>query len=121
MSQIAMNPAAPLSARAYNLIRAEVQRTGEPAHDGMDDRTKVICHSRDWLRGRELQRITRRLSHKHRPLWRALDAVATAWGMLWAITVGGCWIEMGERLGLWIYIGDRPRKSRQHGRRRCAR
>lgn len=35
-------------------------------------------------------------------LKRLRSAIETAWAMLWAITAGKCWVEMGETAGLWV-------------------
>lgn len=78
---------------------------------GMDDRTRLICRSRNGFAGRRLAEIRRMLDDKQGPLRRAIRAVQDAWGVLWAITAGGCWVEMGERLGLWLYVGPRKEKE----------
>lgn len=70
----------------------------------MDDRTKIICRSRDRLRARMLHSIVnpppKRLIH------RVKDMLELIWAYFWAITFGGVWIEMGENAGLWEYVGD---------------
>lgn len=43
-------------------------------------------------------------------LKRLCRGVENAWAMVWAITAGKCWIEIGERLGLWEAINDEDQR-----------
>lgn len=73
-------------------------------HPQMDDRTKVICHSRDRLRAQLLRAIVN--PPRRSLMWKVKDAVEMAWAFVWALTFGGVWVEMGERLGLWERVDN---------------
>lgn len=96
---------APLSAEAYNQIREEIHRSAEAARTRMDDRTRIICKSRNGFMGRSLAYM--RTPYKRGPLQRLAAALENAWAMLWAIW--HCWPEMGETLGMWVDL----RKERE--------
>lgn len=81
------------------VIRGQIEGSGAAP---MDDRTRVICRSRNNLLADRLRWLETPLCRG--PVKRALDALENAWAMIWAI--GHCWPEMGERLGLWERIED---------------
>lgn len=86
---------------------------------GMDDRTRVICRSRNGFAGRRLAEISRMVHADKGPIRKGVCAVQNAWAMLWAVTAGGCWVEMGERLGLWMYVGPGKEKRDAAESRPC--
>ena len=73
---------------------------------GMDDRTKLICKSRDRYAGKRLKAIHEMVCGKRGMMHRIARGVETVWAFVWAVTIGGVWIEMGERLGLWEKIEE---------------
>lgn len=73
---------------------------------GMDDRTKVICKSRNRYAGKSLKAIREMVNGKCGIGTRIARGIETVWAFVWAVTFGGVWIEMGERLGLWERIED---------------
>ena len=81
-----------------------MQTVGIYTGDRMDERTALICHSRDRLRAKMLKQVT---APKRRGLVRrVMDAIELAWAYAWALTFGMVWVEIGERLGLWERIDD---------------
>ena len=70
----------------------------ERANRMEEERNKLLRIRLDWIReqvfGRRgfLKRIRR--------------GVENAWAMVWAITAGKCWIDMGERLGFWERVDE---------------
>lgn len=91
------------------LEAAEVRRTrnehcrlgGLP---GMDERTAVICGSRNRMLGEKLELVRDMVFGRRGILKRAARMIENAWAMLWA--VGHCWVEIGEGLGLWERVHD---------------
>lgn len=84
----------------YDLLRDEIHRSAEAARDRMDDRTKVICRSRNRLMGARLDELKESVFGRRSPVKRALRAVENVWAMIWAIC--HCWRDMGENAGLWV-------------------
>ena len=77
---------------------------------GMDDRTKLICRSRDRYAGKSLKAIREMVNGKRGIVKRIMGGIETAWAFVWAVTIGGVWVEMGERLGLWERIEDEDKR-----------
>lgn len=73
---------------------------------GMDDRTKVICRSRNKFLKEHLDDIHDMVFGRRGIAERIRRGAENVWAMLWALTFGGMWIEIGERLGLWERIDD---------------
>lgn len=90
----------PLTADAYTAIQEEIHRTADAARARMDDRTRIICRSRNGFMGRNLAYM--RTPYKRGLLERLAGAIEDAWAMLWAMV--HCLPEMGEHLGLWERI-----------------
>ncbi len=84
--------------REITIARAE--RAAHCRPEGMDDRTKVICRSRNRMLGRSLAELNEAAFGRRGILKRAARLVENAWAMLWA--VGHCWAEIGEAMGLWV-------------------
>lgn len=79
--------------------RARAERAAHCKVDGMDDRTKVICRSRNRMLSRSLAELNEAAFGHRGLLKRAAQLFENAWAMLWA--VGHCWAEIGEAMGLW--------------------
>ena len=73
---------------------------------GMDDRTMVICRSRNRLLGESLTRVRDMACGRRGLAKRILNGIETAWAFVWAVTFGGVWVEIGETLGLWERIEE---------------
>ena len=84
---------ADLGAEDYDLIREEIHQSAEAARARMDDRTRIICKSRNGFMGRNLAYM--RTPYRRGPLKRLAAAIENAWAMIWAMAV--CY---GEALGL---------------------
>lgn len=97
MMNIQTIPTEPLSAANYELIRDEIHRATADALDRMDDRTKIICRSRNRLLARQSAELNRRSNRRRGPLRRFWGHLVDAYAMAWAMVV--CY---GEALHLWV-------------------
>lgn len=70
------------------------------------DRADIQTRTSNRLRKSWLNAFVKNLTRRRGPIWRVKNAVATVWAYIWALTIGGVWIEMGERLGLWERIEE---------------
>lgn len=90
---------APLSADVYKKIHDEIHQSAAEALDRMDDRTRVICRSRNRLLGKSLADM--RTPYHRGPLKRLLDAIGDAWALLYGMVV-----VYSEMLGLIEEVYD---------------
>lgn len=71
------------------------------------DRADIQTRERNRLLRNQLAVLTAKPIRRRRSLlYRVRDAIVMAWAYVYAITIGGVWIEMGERLGLWERIEE---------------
>lgn len=70
------------------------------------DRADIQTQTSNRLRKSHLNAFMKNLTRRRGPIWRVKNAVATVWGYIWALTVGGVWLDIGETLGLWYKIED---------------
>lgn len=87
------------------VVNAELQRQ-EKIREAERERARSIEENRNDRLAKRLPKFLNEIMPKRGPLKHLKNAVSIAWGMVWAITFGGVWIEMGETLGLWEYVGD---------------
>lgn len=83
------------------VVHDEMRRQQEKL-EAAEDRANWMEGKRNELRDKRMVEISRMLTGKRSPLRRIRNAIETAWGIVWAITAGKCWIEMGETLKLWV-------------------
>lgn len=95
MMNIQTCPTESLNAASYDMIREEIHRATADALDRMDDRTKIICRSRNRLLARQSAEMNRRSNRRRGPLRRFWGHLVDAYAMAWAMVV--CY---GEALGL---------------------
>lgn len=85
------------------VVHEEMRRQQE-CMEAERERAHVIEAHRDRLLAERVKTIT---TPKRRNLMQRLkDGLELIWAYFWAVTFGGVWIDMGETLGLWEYIGD---------------
>ena len=87
------------------MVNEELRRQQEKL-EAAEDRANRMEEDRNRLKGVRLTEIRWALTGKHGLLRRIRNAIETAWAIVWAITAGKCWIEMGETAGLWEDISD---------------
>lgn len=86
------------------VVNEELRRQQEKL-EAAEDRANRMEEDRNRMKGERLAEIRWVLTGKRGPLRRIRNAIETAWAMVWAITAGKCWIEMGEKLKLWVDEG----------------
>ena len=69
--------------------------------EAAEDRANRMEEDRNRLKGLRLDLIREQIFGRRGFLNRIRRGVENAWAMVWAITAGKCWAEMGETAGLW--------------------
>ena len=80
------------------VVNAELQRQ-QMMMQAERERAHMIEGRRNRMLG---ERLKASAPKRRSPLERLKDAIETAWAMVWAITAGKCWLDMGETAGLWV-------------------
>lgn len=82
--------------RVVEACKAELERQKERAEYERGQRFELL--------GEKVEMLRKYMMCRRGPIRRALNAIETAWGMIWAIA--HCWPEMGETAGLWVKEDD---------------
>ena len=77
--------------RVVEACKAEMERQKERADHEQEERFRLL--------GEKTEMMRKHLMRRRGPIRRALNAIETAWAMIWAIW--HCLPEMGENIGLW--------------------
>lgn len=87
------------------VVQQELRRQKERT-EAAEDRAKRMEQKRNEQLGRRLDWIHEQIFGRRGFMNRIRRGVENVWAMVWAITAGKCWIDMGERLGLWERVDE---------------
>lgn len=90
----------------YDGVVQQELRRQKALTEAAEDRAQRMEQKRNEQLGKRLEWIREQIFGRRGFLKRIRRGAETAWAMVWAVTAGKCWIEIGERLGLWVRVDE---------------
>lgn len=87
------------------VVQQELRRQQELT-EAAEDRANRMEKDRNRLKGLRLEQIHEQIFGRRGWISRIRKRAENIWAMVWAITAGKCWIEMGETAGLWERVDE---------------